>query len=63
MWLALENTTMFKLLYQQDAFPVFQNRMYESKEEAIKCPNEYTNLRDYLYSDFKLSRRNKANIK
>ena len=54
---------MFKLLYQQDAFPVFQNRMYESKEEAIKCPNEYTNLRDYLYSDFKLSRRNKANIK
>jgi hypothetical protein len=96
---------MFKLLYQQDDFPVFQNRMYESKEEAINCPKgvifallkvrsgqpvnrvidinpakqgqfhagtglkvcawsfEYTNRRDYLYYEFKSSRRNKANVK
>lgn len=29
---------MLKLLYRQDDFPIFQNRMYESKEEAIVCP-------------------------
>ena len=29
---------MTNLLYQQDNFPIFQNRMYESKEEAIACP-------------------------
>jgi hypothetical protein len=29
---------MFKLLYQQDNFPIFQNRMYDSKDEAINCP-------------------------
>jgi len=27
-----------RLLYQQDDFPVFQNRMYETKEEALNCP-------------------------
>jgi SAM-dependent methyltransferase len=26
------------LLYQADAFPVFQNRMYNSKEAALDCP-------------------------
>ncbi len=30
--------TMYNLLYQQDDFPVFQNRMYDSREEAINCP-------------------------
>jgi hypothetical protein len=29
---------MLNLLYQQDEFPIFQNRMYGSKEEAIACP-------------------------
>ncbi len=29
---------MLSLLYQQDDFPVFQNRMYDSREEAIACP-------------------------
>jgi hypothetical protein len=29
---------MLKLLYQQDDFPVFQNRMYESKEKTINRP-------------------------
>ena len=29
---------MIKLLYQQDDFPIFQNRIYESKEKAINCP-------------------------
>lgn len=29
---------MLKLLYQQDDFPIFQNRMYDSKEEAVDCP-------------------------
>lgn len=29
---------MLNLLYQQDDFPIFQNRMYDSKEEAIACP-------------------------
>jgi hypothetical protein len=28
----------YKLLCQQSAFPVFQNRMYELKKEAIDCP-------------------------
>lgn len=27
-----------RLLYQQNAFPVFQNRMYETKDEAVNCP-------------------------
>ena len=27
-----------KLLYKQDQLPVFQNRMYETKAEAIACP-------------------------
>ena len=31
----MENTN---LLYQADAFPVFQNQMYNSKEAAINCP-------------------------
>ena len=29
---------MLNLLYQQDDFPIFQNRMYGNKEEAIACP-------------------------
>ena len=29
---------MLKLLYQQDNFPIFQNRMYDTKDEAINCP-------------------------
>jgi cephalosporin hydroxylase/SAM-dependent methyltransferase len=29
---------MLKLLYEQADFPVFQNRMYESAQEAIDCP-------------------------
>jgi hypothetical protein len=29
---------MLKLLYRQDDFPIFQNRMYNSKEDAINCP-------------------------
>ena len=29
---------MLNLLYQQDDFPIFQNRMYDTKEEAIACP-------------------------
>lgn len=28
----------YKLLYQQKDFPLFQNRMYETKEEALNCP-------------------------
>ena len=31
----MENTT---LLYQADAFPVFQNQINSSKEAAINCP-------------------------
>ena len=31
---------MQKLLYKQDDFPVFQNFMYESKEDAIFCLNK-----------------------
>jgi len=27
-----------KLLYKQDQLPIFQNRMYETKAEAIACP-------------------------
>lgn len=27
-----------KVLYQQDNFPIFQNRMYESTEQARSCP-------------------------
>lgn len=27
-----------RLLYHQDDFPVFQNRMYVTKEEALNCP-------------------------
>jgi hypothetical protein len=41
---------MFKLLYQQDDFPVFQNRMYESKEEAINCPKGNIRLVENLES-------------
>ena len=26
------------VLYQQRDFPIFQNRMYGSREEAINCP-------------------------
>lgn len=29
---------MLNLLYQQDNYPIFQNRMYDSKAEAIACP-------------------------
>lgn len=29
---------MLNLLYQQDNYPIFQNRMYDSKAEAITCP-------------------------
>lgn len=29
---------MFNLLYQQDDFPIFQNRMYNSKKEGVHCP-------------------------
>ena len=29
---------MNKILYQQKDFPIFQNRMYESRYEAINCP-------------------------
>lgn len=29
---------MLNLLYRQDDFPIFQNRMYDSKEDAINCP-------------------------
>ena len=29
---------MLNLLYQQDDFPIFQNRMYDSEEEALDCP-------------------------
>ena len=29
---------MLNLLYQQDNFPIFQNRMYDSKADAIACP-------------------------
>ena len=29
---------MLKLLYQQDDYPIFQNRMYDSIEEAVACP-------------------------
>ena len=29
---------MSNLLYQQDDFPIFQNRMYDSEEEALDCP-------------------------
>ena len=28
----------YKLLYQQKEFPVFQNRMYKAKQDAIDCP-------------------------
>lgn len=31
----MENAT--KLIYQQPSLPVFQNRMYDSREEAISC--------------------------
>ena len=27
-----------KLLYQQKDFPLFQNRMYETEQNAIDCP-------------------------
>ncbi|MCK4829754.1 methyltransferase, partial [bacterium] len=27
-----------KILYEIDELPIFQNRMYDSKEEAINCP-------------------------
>lgn len=30
--------SMPRLLYQQDNFPIFQNRMYDSKEDAVACP-------------------------
>jgi hypothetical protein len=29
---------MLKLLYQQDDFLIFQNRMYDGKNEVIDCP-------------------------
>lgn len=29
---------MLNLLYQQDGFPIFNNRMYDSRDEAIACP-------------------------
>lgn len=29
---------MNKILYQEQEFPIFQNRMYETFEEAINCP-------------------------
>ena len=32
----MENTN---LLYQADAFPIFQNQLFNSKEAAINCPN------------------------
>ena len=41
---------MLKLLYQQDDFPVFQNRMYENKEEAINCPKGNIRLVENLES-------------
>jgi len=28
----------YNLLYQQKEFPVFQNRKYKSKQNAINCP-------------------------
>jgi hypothetical protein len=27
-----------RLLYQQEQFPIFQNRMYDSEAEAKACP-------------------------
>ena len=27
-----------KLLYQQEQFPIFQNRMYDTEAEAKACP-------------------------
>jgi hypothetical protein len=30
--------TNLRLLYQQDDFPIFQNRMYDSAEDATQCP-------------------------
>ncbi len=29
---------MYKLLYSQKEFPVFQNRMHETRQDAINCP-------------------------
>jgi SAM-dependent methyltransferase len=39
---------MLNLLYQQDDFPIFQNRMYDSKEEAIACPKGNIRLAEDL---------------
>ena len=36
--MSISEDSNHRLLYQQDAFPVFQNRMYETKEEALNCP-------------------------
>ncbi len=36
--MSFSENSSHRLLYQQDAFPVFQNRMYETKEEALNCP-------------------------
>ena len=41
-WVALN------LLYQQDDFPIFQNRMYDSKADAIACPKGNIRLVEYL---------------
>lgn len=34
----MTETAQTHLLYQQDSFPVFQNRMYDSADEARNCP-------------------------
>ena len=40
--------TIHKLLYKQDQLPIFQNRMYVSKAEAIECPEADMQLVEYL---------------
>ena len=40
--------TNHKLPYMQDQLPIFQNRMYETKAEAIACPKGDMHLVEHL---------------
>lgn len=46
----MTDTSKMRLLYRQDQLPIFQNRMYDSKAEAIDCPKGDVELVEDLRS-------------
>jgi len=46
----MKDANKTRLLYQQDQLPIFQNRMYDSRAEAINCPKGDVELVEDLVS-------------